>query len=72
MFEYSGTLRVFSNDLYRTLSHKIAALMQGLETATGAQIDMDRKVRYPSVRNPRELVEQFYTEIGRASCRERV
>ena len=57
----SGTLRVFSNELYRTLSHKIAALMQGLETATGAQIDMDRKVRYPSVRNPRELVEQFYT-----------
>lgn len=59
----SGTLRVFSNDLYRTLSHKIAALMQGLETATGAQIDMDRKVRYPSVRNPRELVEQFYTVL---------
>lgn len=59
----SGTLRVFSNDLYRTLSHKIAALMQGLETATGAQIDMDRKVRYPSVCNPRELVEQFYTAL---------
>lgn len=59
----SGTLRVFSNDLYRALSHKIAALMQGLETATGAQIDMDRKVRYPSVRNPRELVEQFYTVL---------
>ena len=59
----SGTLRVFSNDLYRTLSHKITALMQGLETATGAQIDMDRKVRYPSVRNPRELVEQFYTVL---------
>ena len=59
----SGTLRVFSNDLYRTLSHKIAALMQGLETATGAQIDMERKVRYPSVRNPRELVERFYTVL---------
>ena len=59
----SGTLRVFSNDLYRTLSHKIAALMQGLETATGAQIDMERKVRYPSVRNPRELVEQFYAVL---------
>ena len=59
----SGTLRVFSNDLYRTLSHKIAALMQGLETATGAQIDIERKVRYPSVRNPRELVEQFYTVL---------
>ena len=59
----SGTLRVFSNELYRTLSHKIAALMQGLETATGAQIDMERKVRYPSVRNPRELVEQFYTVL---------
>lgn len=24
---------------------------------------MDRKVRYPSVRNPRELVEQFYTVL---------
>lgn len=59
----SGTLRVFSNELYHTLSHKIAALMQGLETATGAQIDMERKVRYPSVRNPRELVEQFYTVL---------
>ncbi len=59
----NGTLRVFSNELYRTLSQKIAALMQGLETATGAQIDMDRKVRYPSVRNPRELVEQFYTVL---------
>lgn len=59
----SGTLRVFSNDLYRTLSHKIAALMQGLETATGAQIDIERKVRYPSVRNPRELVEQFYAVL---------
>ena len=32
---------MFSNDLYRTLSHKIAALMQGLETATGAQIDIE-------------------------------
>lgn len=48
----SGTLRVFSNDLYRTLSHKIAALMQGLETATGAQIDMDRKVRLPQRAQP--------------------
>ena len=37
--------------------------MQGLETATGAQIDIERKVRYPSVRNPRELVEQFYAVL---------
>ena len=38
----------------------IAAARAG---ATGAQIDMERKVRYPSVRNPRELVEQFYTVL---------
>ena len=63
MWTISGTLRVFSNELYRTLSHKIATLMQGLETATGAQIDIERKVRYPSVRNPRELVEQFYAVL---------
>ena len=38
----------------------IAAARAG---ATGAQIDMGRKVRYPSVRNPRELGEQFYTVL---------
>lgn len=57
----SGTLRVFSNELYHTLSHKISALLQGLETATGAIIDLDRRVHYPSVSNPRALVESFYT-----------
>lgn len=59
----SGTLRVFSNDLFHTLSHKIGALMQGLETATGAEFSVERKVHYPCVSNPRALVEQFYTVL---------
>lgn len=59
----SGTLRVFSNELFHTLSRKIGALMQGLETATGAAFRVERKVHYPCVSNPRELVEQFYTVL---------
>lgn len=59
----SGTLRVFSNELFHTLSRKIGALMQGLETATGAAFSVERKVHYPCVSNPRELVEQFYTVL---------
>lgn len=59
----SGTLRVFSNELFHMLSHKIGALMQGLETATGAEFHVERKVHYPCVSNPRELVEQFYTVL---------
>ena len=38
----SGTLRVFSNELYHVLSHKMLALMQGLETATGAVFQIER------------------------------
>ena len=59
----SGTLRVFSNELYHVLSHKMLALMQGLETATGAVFQIERKVHYPCVSNPRALVEQFYTVL---------
>lgn len=59
----SGTLRVFSNELFHVLSHKMLALMQGLETATGAVFQIERKVHYPCVSNPRELVEQFYTVL---------
>lgn len=59
----SGTLRVFSNELFHTLSHKIGALVQGLETATGAIFHVERKVHYPCVSNPRALVEQLYTVL---------
>ncbi len=57
----SGTLRVFSNDLYDKLMRQIIALLKGLEMATGAAISMKTIVHYPYVANPRPLVEHFYT-----------
>ena len=58
-----GTLRTFSDDLFQTLVHKSHALIHGLEIATGARIEFDRKVYYPCVNNPRPLVEQLYTVL---------
>ena len=59
----SGTLRVFSNDLYNKLMRQIIALLKGLEMATGAGISMETIVHYPYVANPRPMVEKFYTVL---------
>ena len=59
----SGTLRVFSNELYDKLMRQIIALLKGLEMATGAGISMQTIVHYPYVANPRALVEKFYTVL---------
>lgn len=59
----SGTLRVFSNELFDKLMRQIHALLQGLELATGANITMETIVHYPFVANPRSLVEKFYTVL---------
>lgn len=59
----SGTLRVFSNELFDKLMHQIKALLKGLELATGASISMQTIVHYPFVANPRPLVEKFYTVL---------
>lgn len=59
----SGTLRVFSNELYEKLMKQIIALLKGLEMATGAGISMETIVHYPYLANPRELVEKFYTVL---------
>ena len=59
----SGTLRVFSNELYDKLMRQIIALLKGLEMATGAGISMKTIVHYPYVANPRPLVEKFYTVL---------
>ena len=56
----SGTLRTLSDTLFDTLTHKVMALIRGLEIATGATITPERKVYYPVVRNPRPLVERLY------------
>ena len=57
----SGTLRTFSDDLFQQLMRKCNALVQGLEVATGAKIEVRRRVYYPCVNNPRPLVERVYT-----------
>ena len=59
----SGTLRVFSNELFDKLMQQIKALLKGLELATGASISMETIVHYPFVANPRPLVEKFYTVL---------
>lgn len=59
----SGTLRVFSNELYEKLMRQIIALLKGLEMATGAGISMETIVHYPYVANPRRIVEKFYTVL---------
>lgn len=59
----SGTLRVFSNELFDRLMKQINALLQGLELATGASIKFETMVHYPYVANPRAMVEKFYTVI---------
>ena len=56
----SGTLRTFSDDLFQQMIRKCTALVQGLEVATGAKIEVHRRVYYPCVKNPRALVEQLY------------
>ena len=59
----SGTLRTFSDELFQTLTRKVHALIRGLEIATGARIEVERKVYYPCVDNPRPLVEALYTVL---------
>ncbi len=59
----SGTLRVFSDELYDKLMTQIISLLKGLELATGAGISMETVVHYPYVANPREMVEKFYTVL---------
>ena len=59
----SGTLRTFSDELFRTITRKMGALIHGLEIATGATIEVQQRVFYPCVNNPRPLVEQLYTVL---------
>lgn len=59
----SGTLRVFSNELFERLMKQIKSLLKGLELATGASITFNTIVHYPYVANPRPLVEKFYTVL---------
>jgi len=57
----TGTLRTFGDGLYRDLAKRMGALMNGLQTATGATFEIAHQAQYPCVSNPRPMVEEFYT-----------
>lgn len=56
-----ATLRVFVKEVYDQLMRHIKAIADGLGTALGAKFEIKEYVQYPSVDNPRALVEDFYT-----------
>ena len=56
----TGTLRTFTDTLYRDLAARLGALMSGLQTATGATFEIRHQAQYPCVSNPRPLVEELY------------
>lgn len=57
----SGTLRAFSNEVFFDLIARIESIVRGLQLATGAKITFRKLMHYPSVDNPRALVESIYT-----------
>ncbi len=61
--EMNATLRVFSSEVYDSLMARIHAMANGVATATGARFEIIEKVQYPSVVNPRPLVEDLYTYL---------
>lgn len=62
--EMNGTLRVFSSEVYDNLMHRIHAMTEGVALATGAKFEVYERIQYPSVDNPRPLVEDLYTYTG--------
>ncbi len=62
--EMNGTLRVFSSEVYDNLMHRIHAMTDGVALATGAKFEVYERIQYPSVENPRPLVEDLYTYTG--------
>lgn len=61
----SGTLRAFSNEVFNELIARIERIVQGLQLATGAQIEFQKQMHYPRVDNPRALVEALYTLVDK-------
>lgn len=61
--EMNATLRVFSPEVYDQLLGRIHSMAEGVALATGAGIEIKELMQYPSVRNPRWMVEAFYTLV---------
>ncbi len=57
--DMNATLRVFSSEVYDQLIRRIHSMADGVALATGARFVM----QYPSVNNPRWLVEDFYNYV---------
>ncbi len=62
--EMNGTLRVFSSEVYDNLMARIHAMTEGVALATGARFNIFERMQYPSVENPRPMVEDLYTYTG--------
>lgn len=58
--EMNATLRVMSSEVYDQLMSRIHAMARGVAVATGAEFEISEKMRYPSVNNPRSMVEHLY------------
>ena len=61
--EMNATLRVMSSEVYDQLMSRIHAMARGVAVATGAEFEISEKMRYPSVNNPRPMVEHFYNYL---------
>lgn len=61
--EMNATLRVMSSEVYDQLMSRIHAMARGVAVATGAEFEISEKMRYPSVNNPRPMVEHLYSYL---------
>ncbi|MGI5937081.1 MAG: M20 metallopeptidase family protein, partial [Oscillospiraceae bacterium] len=60
----NATLRVFSTEVFENLTARIQAMADGLSLATGARFEVETKMQYPRVDNPRYMVEDFYNYVN--------
>lgn len=59
----NATMRVFSQETYDQLMERTRAMTDGVAVATGARFEIKEHQHFPSVDNPRYLVEDFYNYI---------
>lgn len=59
--EMNATIRVLKPEVYTTLMNRIEAIAEGIGLALGAKFEINELMQYPSVNNPRPLVEDFYS-----------
>lgn len=59
--EMNATLRTLSESVCEDLMERIYAMARGVSVATGARFEIKERMSYPSVINPRPMVEALYT-----------